>query len=88
MTLYHWNSVDVLKEYSPGDIIVSAESVEQAREKATEAFKAYFLAYYDWLDIENDDKEQYISLLEMLKKDLSIPPVVVDSDVVLIRGSQ
>ena len=94
MNLYKWDS-NLLKNYGPGDIIVMAETVEQARKKVYMVF--------DPMEENGPFEDHYIKILEemgdedfvdelatkaiQLINDLAPEPALVTSGVVCIRGS-
>ena len=84
MNLYHWKS-KALADYSDGNIIVVAESVEQAKVYAVEKFKTE----YDYL-VEMDEfiDDLVTPVLTKLEKDLSKEPIIYHGPVaILINGS-
>jgi len=93
-SLYHWSS-ESLKAYSEGDIIVMAETVEQARDKVYAQFNPLadgnpFEDHYLQMLKLNDDEDlqyEYTEKLNVLREDLDKEPTIVSTDVVLIRGS-
>lgn len=97
MKLFHWNLSETLKQYSCGDIIVMAETLEQARAKAFEQFDVWIQrddSRFNWLCLhlrgtkhwDNDDEEEYQGILQKLKSDLDKIPLDID-DVIFIMGS-
>jgi len=94
MKLYHWYS-KVLSAYSDGDIVVMAESVEQARDKVYAQFKPLedgnpfedpFLICLHQLG-DADYADEYDKKLSALREDLNQEPTVIENGVVCIRGS-
>lgn len=95
MKVFHWNKSETLKRYACGDVIVVAETVEQAREKAVTDFVAWIEkpeSYYNfmvssrvWWD--NDDAEAYYELIEKFKIDISEEPIELQ-DTIFIMGSE
>jgi CobQ-like glutamine amidotransferase family enzyme len=94
MKLYHWYS-KVLAAYSDGDIVVMAESVEQARDKVYAQFKPlddgnpfedHFLSCLHQLG-DADYADEYDKKLSALREDLNQEPTVIENGVVCIRGS-
>lgn len=90
MNLYRWDSV-LMKGYSDGDIIVMAESVDEARSKAAEGFWRYIKEDYeylldnlidDWMEEELDEKRA------IFEKDIAKEPELVTSGVLFMKGSQ
>ncbi len=92
--LYHWSSKS-LAAHGDGDIIVMAETVEQARDKVYGTFdpltdgNPFEDSYLQVLKLNNDENllEEYMKTLNELREDLNQEPTVVDNDVVLLRGS-
>jgi CobQ-like glutamine amidotransferase family enzyme len=94
MKLYHWSS-KVLSAYSDGDIVVMAESVEQARDKVYAQFKPlddgnpfedhYLSCLHQSGDADYAD--EYDKKLSVLREDLNQEPTVIENGVVCIRGS-
>jgi len=95
MNLYHWSS-RLLANYSNGDIIVMAENIEQARDKVYAQFNPledgnpFEDAYLQMLKL-NGDTEGFTDELrtqrDRLTEDLNQEPTIVESGVVLIKGS-
>lgn len=51
MKMYHWDTVEALRNYGYGDVIVVAESPQEAREKAMEHVPGYMICRSPgWLD--------------------------------------
>lgn len=94
MKLYHWYS-KLLAAYGDGDIIVMAESAEQARIKVYNQFdplregNPFEDAYLQMLELQDDEEfhEELQKLRDRLKADLDVQPMQPISDVVCIRGS-
>lgn len=94
MNLYHWSST-VLENWSKGGIIVMAENVEQARDKVYAQFKPLedgnpfedFTLQIMHVQDDGDYQTEYTDKLNELRKDLNQEPAVIESGVVLIRGS-
>jgi CobQ-like glutamine amidotransferase family enzyme len=94
MKLYHWYS-KVLSAYSDGDIVVMAESVEQARDKVYAQFKPLdddnpfedhlLICLHQFEDADYAD--EYDKKLSALREDLNQEPTVIENGVVCIRGS-
>lgn len=81
MTMFVWRS-KVLEAYSSGYIIVEAETVEEARDKARACYKDKWLVTDEfWLD--DDDKAEKIKKFD---QDLAEEPEIFS--VLLIRGSE
>jgi CobQ-like glutamine amidotransferase family enzyme len=94
MKLYHWYS-KVLSAYSDGDIVVMAESVEQARDKVwsqfdplkeDNPFEDYYLQSLRYIGDE-DYMTEYLKKQNALREDLNKEPMQLISDVICIRGS-
>jgi len=93
MNLYHWSS-ETLADYSNGDIIVMAESVEKARDKVYEMYKPlengnpFEDCYLQQMHNNNDEDfmTQYTSKLNVLRKDLNEKPAILSNGVALISG--
>lgn len=47
MPMYSWRS-EALKQYSSGWVVAHAETVDEARSKALEAFKAWLPEHRSW----------------------------------------
>ena len=94
MKLYQWNS-KLLSAYGDGDIIVMAETVDEARGKVFRQFKPLkegnpFEDSYLQMLYSNDDEEyvhEYTKKLNSLREDLNKEPMQVTSNVICIRGS-
>lgn len=79
MLMYHWYS-QALADYGQGSIIVLAESPEQARERALNAYEEKLGNRIAW-----EDLAYRLKLINEFKADLAPDPKVVD--VLLISGS-
>lgn len=95
MKLYHWNS-EVIRGVDPGDIVVMAESVEEARELVRnhfmEAEAEASRRFKEWYDTQELDHPGYFvrqqaNKLDMLEADLAQKPKVIFTQVVFIPGS-
>jgi hypothetical protein len=95
MKLYHWNS-EVIRGVDPGDIVVMAESVEEARELVRnhfmEAEAEASRRFKEWYEAQELDHPGYVSRtranrLDMLEVDLAKEPKVIFTQVVFIPGS-
>ena len=73
MQLFHWRS-RALADYSDGDIIVMANSVEEARDMVRKWYS---------------DKEDYYSIYsyDALERDISDEPIIVEGGCIGIEGS-
>lgn len=93
MKLFHWNRSDALRNYSSGDIMVVADTVEEARAKVIDAAgpiwgkeRGIGNSYFDNIgEFEVDDWREFRSKLLL---DLEGDPIVVESGVVFIWGSE
>jgi len=91
MNLYRWTS-EYLRAFAPGDIIVQAKTVDEARSKILVDFDAHL----EWhrQDVWDDyvgtygepDSTSYREQLNRLRDDISRPPEVIHG-VLWIRGS-
>lgn len=95
MKLFHWGSSEVCRLYGSGDIIVMAESLEQARETALTQARTASLGYIDMADLQSrihrdeDDRIEFEERLEVLRKDLKAQPRVYDAaTAIFISGSE
>lgn len=79
MKMFHWRNTEFNEQYSGGDIIVLAENVEEARNKALIEYKKD-LERYSPMD-EYDKKK-----LKIFKKDIEKEPSTKES-VIFIAGS-
>ena len=94
MKLYHWNS-KLLQAYGDGDIIVMAESVDEARNKVFRQFdpleegNPFEDCYTQMLYWDNDEDypTEYMKRLNALREDLNKEPMQPISDVICINGS-
>lgn len=85
--LYRWSS-RYLRNYSNGDIIVMAASVDEARRLATEEYNRYDRVRYEWEYYEEFEADSSIaSRLEIFQKDIAADPDVVNPAVLFISGS-
>jgi hypothetical protein len=95
MNLYHWAAAGCLKEYSCGDIIVMAESIDQAREKAKAHMNDFLKEHRSWwwdYAIEDKVDENYLDDYNEFKlkllADLIAEPDLIEPAVIFIRGSE
>ena len=94
MKLYQWNS-RLLSAYGDGDIIVMAETVDEARGKVFRQFKPlkegnpFEDCYLQMLYLDDDEEymHEYMKKLTSLCEDLDKEPMQPISDVICIRGS-
>jgi len=83
MNIYEWRPARVMRNYGSGYIIVAAETVEEARKNATIQFEAWCKENWKWYDDEYNAE-----MIEQLKEDISIDPIIYDvSTVIYITGS-
>ena len=88
--MYGWDS-EVLGQYGKGTILVLAESVGQAREKAYEAFLGYLQRehFYRFREDGSTDEDEAVWLTDQyyaLERDLAAKPEVLG--VAFIQGSE
>lgn len=85
MKMFHWEIAECLRLYSSGDIIVMAETLEEAKTVALEAGKTAVLGYANMAETaawitqypdDTDEQERFDGLMALLKKDLEKAPVV------------
>ncbi|AZO48039.1 hypothetical protein [Mesorhizobium sp. M4B.F.Ca.ET.058.02.1.1] len=94
MNLYHWAAASCLKEYSAGDIIVMAETIEDARQKAYRHADIWIRDQRAWwfnFDGSIDREmwqDSYDGFYRLLKEDLAQEPDLITPGVVFIRGSE
>lgn len=72
MPMYVWSS-EALKEWTPGNIVVQAKSVNTARKKAIKAFDKYY--HYDK------------KTMEQFEIDVSVEPTIEEDGVFWVHGS-
>lgn len=91
MALYHWSRSEALKGYASGDIIVMADTLHEAREKAITHIHDWLKENRSWwyasdgtLDLEGDEYDKF---LQMLQRDLEDEPAIVETGTIFIRGS-
>jgi len=93
--LFHWDRMEVLENYAPGDAIVMAETVEEARGKLRADFERYCRGdvgrwSYFWEEGEKLDPE-YADLwrekLEQFERDIAAEPKIITS-AIFITGSE
>lgn len=91
LQLFHWDRSVALQRYASGDIIVIAENVEEARQKAVEAAKV--AGYFNYCDMaylasssDEDDRIEYEKKLQELRDDLAREPITCE--VIFIPGSE
>ena len=87
MKLYHW------KRYAGGQIVVMAESVEQARQRAQEAFHSWTISHHGLVDMRPDgtssdqnSSDIYLWAMRQFEVDLSGEPSI-DDFVAIFSGS-
>jgi hypothetical protein len=97
MKLFHWNRCESLRNYACGDIIVVADTVEEARQRVIDKVKEGFREKYSWYfnddgsfffaagDSDETYQEELENFTNQVKEDISIDPEV--KDVVFIQGS-
>ncbi|ESX17866.1 hypothetical protein X766_15810 [Mesorhizobium sp. LSJC255A00] len=94
MNLYHWALAECLKEYSCGDIIVMAETLDQAKEKAQAQMDPYLRESRSWWWTYDSDKvdewsqDDYDNFKRQFESDLAKEPDVIGNGVIFIRGSE
>ena len=87
--LYVWNRSIALGNYAPGQIIVQASSLKQARAYALERFKIKFAWRIDLDEDDDEDLPLWTHVLETFSKDISAEPVIYHGPVaILIEGSE
>lgn len=94
MNLYHWDRIKVLENYKLGDLIVMAETVDDAREIGFAALTAqareewsYFFDYETGKPADGDYEELWREKLKLIATDIRAEPKIVESGAVCIRGS-
>jgi hypothetical protein len=89
--LFHWKSSTALKQYATGDIIVMAETVDDARGRVMSTAGEYWYEsriYDSHFDcISEFDADDWREFRYKLYADLQQEPLVVTSGVVMIKGS-
>jgi hypothetical protein len=86
MNLYHWTSA-ALKNYSNGDLVVVAETVEEARVIIRSAALAIYLTQISWFDEKDeDDVERYAEFVAELAADLAKDPTIAPGFVAIWGG--
>lgn len=93
MKLFHWDRIETVEGYGLGDLIVMAETEDQAREighaaltaKARETWDYFFDAEGEPLD--RDFAEMWQEKVKLVDADMRATPLVVESCAVCIRGS-
>lgn len=92
MKLYHWDSVEALKLYSTGDVVVMAPDVETARTVALVAAETAMLGYTDMQRQEwdgEDDLERREKARAQLLADLEKEPKVFETaSAVFVNGGE
>lgn len=93
MKLYHWNRCNALKRYGSGDIIVMAETVDEAIGKVWASVGPMY-ARYRGLDeatlqiITDLDIEDWHEFRAKLLLDLEAEPLVIETATVFVFGSE
>ncbi|KAB2751783.1 hypothetical protein [Brucella anthropi] len=92
MNLYHWSRATCLKAYRTGDIIVMAESVEEARQKVRDNIDEFLKEHRSWWflgdNLDEYCREEYKDFMGMLEFDITLEPDIVASGAVFITGSE
>lgn len=93
MNLYHWNCSEALKNYSQGDIIVMAETVEQARIKARTQIEIFIKEARSWWydlngELYPDDHEERDRFIAKFEQDIAHEPELVELGAIFITGSE
>jgi hypothetical protein len=96
MKLFHWHST-ALKAYTSGDIVVMAETMEQARElvlknvmdwlmqdNSPKNFLVHMMGTEYW---DEDDEAELETFLKLLKEDISKQPID-NKGVIFIEGGE
>lgn len=86
MKLFHWYS-KYLQNYSRGDIVIMAATVEEAREKAIKDFEAnYDERHFITPDDEDRDENMHYHR-KIIDNDIAKEPFVLEDGVIFIEGS-
>ena len=85
--LFRWDS-ELLQAYRTGDIIVEADSVEEARMIAKEHFANTHPAPTLMIGDDDWEQEEYKKKKGLLEKDLSQEPMIISSRCIFISGSE
>ena len=91
--LYYWDS-EYTADYSNGYIIVEANSVQEARTKAINAFDAHYRErFHYWnfpgtLDATEDDVAHYAEYKEKFMSDMAAEPTELADGLIFIRGGE
>lgn len=80
MKMFHWGWCEFNGQYAAGDLIVMAETLGEAREKALKAGKKYLKDLYDY------DQSRYNEKVKELEADIAKTPRSGDK-VIMIGGS-
>jgi hypothetical protein len=94
MKLFHWKNTKVNQLYSHGDIIVMANSLEEAITIAkTQVLLQEYVGYkninYLMNPIDEDDKQDLNELMKTIDEDLSNSPIVYDDQTaIFINGGE
>ena len=81
MPLYSWES-KALKNYAPGEIIVSADSTEEAREAVRGHVEEHLREERFWMFDSNDEldeecREEVSAFKALIEKDIAPAPLVI-----------
>jgi hypothetical protein len=89
MNIYRWYS-QALRRHADGEVIVMAETPDQARQKALDFAWEYFKVKFDWLieDDEEESEERFQEFKRDLERDLAEVPFRPVFDVVFVEGSE
>lgn len=91
--MFHWYS-EYLRLYEKGDIVVMAESIEEARGKATKNFLDNFNERHgftekDYEGSDNLNKDRAESLAheqDVFNKDIAKEPFILEEGVMFVQG--
>ena len=98
MKLFHWEIAECLRLYSSGDIIVMAETLEEAKIVALEAGKTAVLGYTNMAETtawiarypdDTDEVERFDRLMQTLREDLEKQPIEYASQAaIFVNGGE
>ena len=91
MKMFHWDGATCLENYSAGDIIVMAESVEDARFKALGLVDQYLKEHRSWWfnsegKLDPDSSDDHRQWMDKFERDIS--QSANEREVIFISGSE
>lgn len=83
--MYRWHS-ELLANYGPGQIVVSAISIDEAKNLARASMDDLLKERYFYM-YNSEDENDIAELKEYFEKDLSEDPDIISNNCLFIEGS-